>query len=160
MKKETILMTILISLFSGGAGTLLSPFFQEKLMNEELRVDQVTDISRDLQTYHLLMSQEAWRLTIAKNATCEELNKIHDSWLLAHRMLSKLLLILQEYYPDNKKLDAYKYSIDEFYQLEIKELGLADRENRLIGQQKISKFESEYMILRREIYKDLTITLF
>lgn len=159
MEKLSITLTIVLALCSGIVGTLVSPFFQEKLMNEQNRVSQVDEISKNLQKAHMKMSLDAWRLTIASKATKQELNEIHDSWLFSYREVTKWLLLLEEYYPGNSEVSTYRESINNFYKLETKEFGLSDSINRPKGQALISKFEGDYMNLRRHVYKNLAITV-
>ena len=156
---KRVLLTIVLALFSGLIGSLVSPFFQERLTNEGLRVAQIEEVSKNLQQAHMNMSLQAWRLTIASKATAQELNSIHDAWLFSYREVTKWLELINEYFPDSAFVENYRQSISEFYELENKEFGLADSVNRPKGQKLIAAFEKDYMVFRRYIYENTKVSL-
>ena len=152
-------ITVVLALFSGIIGSVLSPIFQEKLANEEFRVNQVKEIATNLQEAHMEMSLQAWRLTIASKATPSELNSIHDSWLFSYRETTKWLEVLKDYFQNDSQINSCSKSINKFYNLEVNELGLSDSTNKPKGQKLIADFENRFIELRRHVFGSTKVSI-
>jgi hypothetical protein len=159
----SIPMTIVLALCSGMIGALLSPFFQAHLANEQMRAEQINDVIENLQGKHMEMTLNGWRLTIASKATKEELNRIHDAWLFAHRGVTKWLDFAIEYLDSREKqriLKEYQDSMRRFYDLETTEFGLADDINRPKGQKLIAELDANFANLRGVLIRSARISIF
>jgi len=152
-------LTIILALFSGIIGSILSPVFQEKLANEEFKVSQVKEVTTNLQNAHMQMSLQGWRLTIANKVTPSEINAIHDSWLFSYWETTKWLEVLKLYFPKNSQITSYAESIKIFYDLEVKELGLTDAANKETAQNQIADFENKFIALRSHVYANTKVSI-
>ncbi len=163
-QNASILLTLILSLGSGLIGSILSPFFQAHLLNEQTHISINTELIKELHETHMEMTKHGWRLTIAKKAGQKELNEIHDSWLFAYHSMGKLLRYTEQNIGTEKKeqsigtekklIDNYRKEIKQFYDLEKEELGLADKVNSSKGKKLLDHIEEAYIQLRASLVKN------
>ncbi len=160
--QTSVALTVILAFFSGFVGALITPFFQQKLVNEQIKVERINDVLSNLQKAHLEMTLYGWRLTIAEKATQKEINAIHDSWLFAHRSVSKWLEFSESYLESSQPISAYRTSIKKFYDLETgtSGFGLAHKENQEKGQRLIAEVDANFSSLRLALIRAGRVSLF